>query len=57
MGAGDAFTAAMALGLLAGWELERLNQQANDVAAHVCSCAGATPALPESLRAACQPAP
>jgi fructokinase len=57
VGAGDAFTAAMALGLLAGWELERLNQQANDVAAYVCSCAGATPAMPESLRAACPPAP
>ena len=55
VGAGDAFTAAMALGLLVGGDLDKVNQQANEVAAYVCSCAGATPALPETLRAAFQP--
>lgn len=51
VGAGDSFTAAMTLGLLAGWDLDRINENANRVAAHVCSCAGATPPLPENLRA------
>ena len=50
MGAGDSFTAAMTLGMLAGWELERVNEQANQIAAYVCSCAGATPVLPAELR-------
>jgi fructokinase len=51
VGAGDSFTAAMALGLLAGWELEQINDSSNRVAAYVCSCAGAMPPLPENLRA------
>ena len=50
IGAGDSFTAAMTLGLLAGWDLDRINDHANRVAAFVCSCAGATPIMPESLR-------
>jgi fructokinase len=50
VGAGDAFTAAMVLGLLAGMDLEGINQQANEVARHVCSQAGATPPLPKALR-------
>lgn len=52
VGAGDAFTAAMTLGLLAGWDLDRVNEQANQVAACVCGQAGATPDLPAPLRAA-----
>ena len=51
IGAGDSFTAAMTLGLLAGWDLDRINDNANRVAAFVCSRAGATPELPERLRA------
>ncbi len=51
VGAGDSFTAAMTLGLLAGWELDRINENANRVAAFVCSCAGAMPSLPDELRA------
>ena len=51
IGAGDSFTAAMTLGLLAGWDLDRINESANRIAAFVCSCAGATPELPERLRA------
>jgi fructokinase len=50
VGAGDAFTAAMALGLLAGLDADEINRRANEVAAYVASCAGATPALPEHLR-------
>ncbi|QEL18019.1 carbohydrate kinase family protein [Limnoglobus roseus] len=52
IGAGDSFTAAMTLGLLAGWELDTINQRANEIAAHVASRAGGTPPLPESL---CRP--
>jgi fructokinase len=50
VGAGDAFTAAIVVGLLAGWPLERINQAANEVAAFVCTQPGATPALPEDMR-------
>ena len=51
IGAGDSFTAAMTLGLLAGWDLDRINENASRIAAFVCSCAGATPELPGRLRA------
>jgi fructokinase len=47
VGAGDAFTAALALGVLAGNPLEAINRRANQVARYVCSCEGATPPLPE----------
>jgi fructokinase len=52
IGAGDSFTAATVLGFLAGWELGRINAFANEVAAFVCSHHGATPPLPEDMRAA-----
>jgi fructokinase len=51
VGAGDAFTAALALGLLQKMDLDEINRSANEVARHVCSCEGATPALPAALRA------
>ena len=51
IGAGDAFTAALVVGLLAGHPLEAISRHANQVAAFVCSEPGATPMLPESLRA------
>jgi len=44
VGAGDAFTAAMALGLLWDWPLDRIAEQATRVAACVCARPGATPA-------------
>ena len=50
VGAGDSFTAAMTLGLLAGWELGHVNEMANRVAAYVCSNAGGMPQLPPELR-------
>ena len=52
VGAGDAFTAAMTLGVLAKWDLDRVNREANQVAAYVCGCSGATPELPDRLRGA-----
>jgi len=51
VGAGDAFTAAMVLGIFADWPLARIAHVANEVAAYVCSCPGATPPLPAHLRA------
>ena len=51
IGAGDAFTAAMALGWLACWDLDKINRTANAVAAFVCTRAGATPVLPTDLTA------
>jgi fructokinase len=50
VGAGDSFTAALALGLLHDLDLDDINAFANEVASHVCTCAGATPPLPEKLR-------
>jgi fructokinase len=50
VGAGDAFTAALSLGLLRGLDLGEINQAANRIAGYVCGYAGATPALPDELR-------
>ncbi|MCC7055198.1 MAG: carbohydrate kinase [Gemmatimonadaceae bacterium] len=45
VGAGDAFTAAMTIGLLSGWSLDDVNAHANRVAAYVASQSGGTPVL------------
>lgn len=50
VGAGDAFTAALCVGLLHGLELEEINRAANRIAAFVCGSSGAMPTLPDSLR-------
>jgi fructokinase len=50
VGAGDSFTACLALGWLHRWDLDLINQRANEVAAFVCSRAGATPELPSGMR-------
>jgi fructokinase len=50
VGAGDAFTAAVTLGLLAGWDLDTINRRANELAGYVCSQAGGTPPLPQHLK-------
>ena len=50
IGAGDAFTAAVALGLWAGQPLGRINDAANKLAAYVCSRPGATPHVPAEYR-------
>ncbi len=52
VGAGDAFTAALAIGLLRGWDLPEVQRVATEVAGYVSSCSGATPPLPPRLRAA-----
>jgi fructokinase len=50
VGAGDAFTATVTLGLLAGWPLSKLHAHAERVAAFVCTQAGGTPPIPTDLR-------
>jgi fructokinase len=50
VGAGDAFTAVLTVGLLAGRPLDEINRRACRVAAFVCSQAGATPRLPQEFR-------
>jgi fructokinase len=50
VGAGDAFTAALALGLLHGWPLDETHRLAAEVAAFVCTRPGGTPDLPPALR-------
>jgi fructokinase len=49
VGAGDSFTAALAMGLLKNMNLEEINEHANKIAAFVCSKAGATCPLDKSL--------
>ncbi len=49
VGAGDAFTASMAMGLLQNRSLREVHEHANRLAAFVCSQAGATPELPKEL--------
>lgn len=50
VGAGDAFTAAMVLGLLNELPLQQIHQHASQVSAFVCSQKGATPDFPEELK-------
>ncbi len=50
VGAGDAFTAALVVGRLAGRPLDAINRHANEVAAFVCSRPGGSPALPDALK-------
>lgn len=49
VGAGDSFTAAVVMGLLAAKPLDEINRRANAVAAFVCSQRGAVPPLPPEL--------
>ncbi|QDU93599.1 PfkB family carbohydrate kinase [Lignipirellula cremea] len=51
VGAGDAFTAALALGLFQQRDLAEVNALGCKVAAFVCSQAGATPVFPAALAA------
>jgi sugar/nucleoside kinase (ribokinase family) len=51
VGVGDSFTAAMTLGWLRGRNLDEIGRHACRVASFVCSRTGATPSLPEELRA------
>ncbi|WP_182866533.1 carbohydrate kinase family protein [Rhodopirellula sp. JC639] len=49
VGAGDAFTAAITLGLLAGHDIDTVNRNAIAVASYVCSQPGATMKFPDHL--------
>jgi len=49
VGAGDAFTAALVIGLLNGCDLDTINRAATRLAAFVCSQPGATPLVPHDL--------
>jgi fructokinase len=49
VGAGDSYTAVLTYGFLHQLPLDWINQVANKVAAYVCSQAGATPLLSDSL--------
>lgn len=55
VGAGDAFTAALTMGLLHQFNLDDIHRIAADVANFVCCQPGATPVLPAHLRAAFVP--
>jgi fructokinase len=50
IGAGDAFTAALAIGLLSKDSLDKMSHRANTLAAYVASQHGATPILPPNLQ-------
>jgi len=50
VGAGDAFTAALVLGLLANRPLAAIAEHANRVASYVCTQRGAMPPIPPELR-------
>ncbi|MFN9372291.1 MAG: carbohydrate kinase family protein [Planctomycetaceae bacterium] len=50
VGAGDAFSAALALGLVLGHPLADIHRRASCVAAYVCTQSGATPGIPTELR-------
>lgn len=50
IGAGDSFTAALAMGLLHFDDLDAIHDRAARLASYVCTRRGATPQLPEELR-------
>ena len=50
VGAGDAFAAALIMGLFAKKNLEEINENANRLAAYVCTQPGALSQIPESIR-------
>ncbi|MCD4722340.1 MAG: bifunctional hydroxymethylpyrimidine kinase/phosphomethylpyrimidine kinase [Desulfobacula sp.] len=49
VGAGDSFSAVVALGLLNGFGLEKINKTASSVASYVCTKKGATPVIPKKI--------
>ena len=51
VGAGDAFTAAVTVGLIKKWDLDTINDFANKLGGYVCTQQGATPKIPEWLKA------
>ena len=49
VGAGDAFTAMVVVGLLSGLSTDVINKQSNEIAAFVCTQSGATPQIPSEI--------
>ena len=49
VGAGDSFTAAIAIGMLRNYDLDHLNECANMLASFVCTASGATPEIPDEI--------
>lgn len=54
VGAGDSFSAGFTAALLSGLDIHRAHQLAADVAAHVCTCHGAMPTLPDTILSSCR---
>jgi fructokinase len=50
VGAGDAFTAALVMGLLNDYPLGKIHSNANRLSAYVCTQNGATPTVPGDLK-------
>ena len=50
VGAGDAFVAALVIGLLRGYKLHDLHKKANHIASYICLKRGATPSLTNEIR-------
>lgn len=50
IGAGDSFTASVAIGLLLEHSLAEISEHANKLAAHVCTRKGAMPAIPAEFK-------
>lgn len=50
IGAGDAFTASVAVGVLLGHQLNTVARHANRLAANVCTRHGAMPPIPAEFR-------
>ena len=49
VGAGDAFTAALVMGLMKSKDLDAINNAANRLGSYLCSRPGATPEIPKEL--------
>ena len=49
VGAGDSFTAVIAVGMLQGVELATMHRYATRMAGYVCTNSGATPLVPADL--------
>ncbi|MDR1612511.1 MAG: PfkB family carbohydrate kinase [Planctomycetota bacterium] len=50
IGAGDAFTASVLMGLLKGWDVDAIMDRALGIASFVCTRRGGTPELPDALK-------